>query len=59
MKVKYEFEISEHFEVGNCSMCPLSYWYEYENIDGYIEIQKCCPLNKTWEDCPLEIVKEN
>lgn len=26
MKVKYEFEISEHFEVGNCSMCPLSFW---------------------------------
>lgn len=58
MKVKYEFEIRFPFEVGNCIMCPLSYWHGFEVIDGYIDYEKCCVLDCTWENCPLEIVNE-
>ena len=52
-KFKYEFEIDDDFENGDCSNCPL-----------YIEEEECgvdfshCVLSRNEKNCPLkEVIK--
>lgn len=56
-KFKYEFEVDDDFEVGDCSRCPFEQWEWYDD-DGYND---CSPYCVVWghgdEKCPLEEVK--
>lgn len=53
MKYKYEFETSDDFEKGCCANCPLSF------IDWTSEQDLSCPLNCSYDECPLEKVNES
>ena len=52
MKYKYEFEASDDFENGCCANCPLS-------IIDCSDNDLSCVLHYSYEQCPLEKVKEN
>lgn len=52
MKYKYEFEVDEDFEPGNCRECHLSY-IDWDNPGEYY-----CVLYADYDECPLEKVKE-
>ena len=49
MRYKYEFEVNEWFEKGDCYDCPLG--YQGENWEF------CCVLHKHPEACPLKEVE--
>lgn len=55
---KYEFEVDNDFEVGCCFDCPLHEWVDYDDGDGYSETDLRCTIGSSFENCPLEEVKE-
>jgi len=56
-KFKYEFEVDDDFEVGDCYNCPFQEW-EYYDDDGYTETYPYCVLSGS-NGCPLvEVVEE-
>ena len=53
MKFKCVFEAPDDFEPGCCPNCSLSF------IDWSSDQDISCPLNCSYEECPLEKVEEN
>lgn len=53
MKYKYEFEIDDEFEKGDCYDCPLHY-EEYYDRDDAIR----CVLECNYNECPLVEIEE-
>lgn len=53
-KWKYTFETDKNFEKGNCIDCPLSYDEEYEEDDGFNDMNTYCVLFANFENCPLQ-----
>lgn len=52
MKYKYEFEVNEDFEPGNCCECHLSY-IDWDDPAG----EPYCVLHAEYGECPLEKVE--
>ena len=53
MKFKCVFEAPDDFEPGCCPNCPLSF------IDWSSDQDISCPLNCSYEECPLEKVNSD
>ena len=53
MRYKYEFDL-DNFEKGFCPNCPLT----YDIADSFDDYAPICVLGCSWENCPLEEVKE-
>lgn len=51
-KYKYEFEVNEDFEPGNCYECHLSY-IDWDDPAG----EPYCVLHAEYGECPLEKVE--
>lgn len=56
VKVEFEIEVPDDFEIGDCNNCPFNYTEWYEDGDGYNDCYDWCLIDGNCED-KLKIVK--
>jgi len=50
VKVEYEIEVPDNFEVGNCNICPFNHTVWYEDGDGNMDSYDYCIIDGNCED---------